>query len=239
MKTRNAVREAGRRHPHGHDISARADTGRTSPAVPRAGSVAFFSGFAALAFLWLGPLPAMSQTAFSPAMLLHLGVVALAAPLIAFGLAGAAIRPGFRAPSMFWPVGASLFEALLVWGWHVPAAHEAAARSQAFFAAQQLSYLAAGLAVWFFALAGRGRQAAAGGVLACFLSFMHMTVLGMLFLLLPVSLYDPALCRGAYGLSPLDDQRLGGMLMIGWGGLAFLAGGLIRAWPLVSGADGR
>ncbi|NLY59705.1 MAG: cytochrome c oxidase caa3-type, assembly factor CtaG-like protein, partial [Gammaproteobacteria bacterium] len=39
-----------------------------------------------LAGLWLGPLPAMSRTAFSAHMLLHLGVVALVAPLLAAGL---------------------------------------------------------------------------------------------------------------------------------------------------------
>lgn len=45
-----------------------------------------------LAGLWLGPLPAMSRTAFSAHMLLHLGVVALVAPLLAAGLVRAGLR---------------------------------------------------------------------------------------------------------------------------------------------------
>jgi putative membrane protein len=198
---------------------------------------AVLCGLTALAVLWLGPLPAMSRGAFSPAMIMHLGVIAFAAPLAGIGLAHAAARLGHQAPPILWPLSASVLEFLAVWGWHVPGAHEAAVRSSGLFAAQQLTFFATALAVWFFAFAGRGRRSAAGGILACLLSFMHMTVLGMILLLAPDVLYDPAICSGAFGLPPLDDQRLGGMLMAGWGGMVFLAGGIARVWCLTGGAE--
>ncbi|MFP4002937.1 MAG: cytochrome c oxidase assembly protein [Alphaproteobacteria bacterium] len=216
---------------------------RTSPAQFRGrtdylAATAILLGLTALAALWLGPLPAISRTAFSPAMIIHLGVIAFAAPLIGIGLAHAAARFSHWAPSMAWPLGASLLEFITVWGWHLPGAHEGAARSTTLFITQQFTFCASALAVWFFAFAGRNRHSAAGGVLACFLSFMHMTLLGMVLLLAPDVLYNPAICNGSFGLSPIGDQRLGGMLMAGWGGLAFLAGGIARAWCLVSGERG-
>lgn len=195
-----------------------------------------FCGLAALAAVWLGPLPAMSRAAFSPSMITHLGVVALAAPLLGIGFANAAARTGYRTSSALWPLAASVLELVAVWGWHMPAAHEAAARSWSFFVAEQLSYLATGLAIWFFAFAGNDRRTAGGGALACFMSFMHMTLLGMVFLWAPSVLYDADICRGAFGLSPLEDQQFGGMLMIGWGSLVYFIGGMARAWHLLGRA---
>ena len=59
------------------------------------------AGVGLLALLWLGPLPEMSRTAFSAHMILHLGIVAAAAPLLAIGLnrtryGFANLRPGLK-----------------------------------------------------------------------------------------------------------------------------------------------
>ena len=200
-------------------------------------SAALILGLAVLAAIWLGPLPALSQTAFSPSMITHLGVVAGAAPLLGLGLARMALEPGLPTRGMSWALAASLLEWAVVWGWHLPGPHEAAARSQGVFAAQQLSYLGSGVAVWFLAFAGRDRATAAGGMLACFMSFMHMTLLGLLFVLAPAALYNADICRGAFSLSPLEDQQFGGMLMIGWGSLVYLVGGIERAWRFIAAPD--
>ena len=45
-------------------------------------------GLLGLAGLWLGPLPRLAASSFSAHMALHMGVVALAAPAIALGIAG-------------------------------------------------------------------------------------------------------------------------------------------------------
>ncbi len=44
-------------------------------------------------------------------------------------------------------------------------------------------------------------------------SLMHMTMLGVLLTLSPRLLYAPEICGTAFGLAPLDTQRLGGAMM--------------------------
>lgn len=194
-------------------------------------------GLLILAALWLGPLPAMSRTAFSLHMILHLGVVALAAPLLAIGLARAGLRLD-RYARASWLSAAFIAELVVVWGWHLPAAHEAAALHTPLFVAQQANFLAAGLAIW---LLGFARQTQQGQVLTLcgfFLTFAHMTMLGLVLIMAPRLIYPPELCLGAFGLQALDDQRLGGMLMAGWSALVYLGATLALAVRLL-GDDER
>jgi putative membrane protein len=190
----------------------------------RRGNASFLAGLLVLAALWLGPLPSLSQTAFSPHMMLHLGIVVVAAPLIAFGLSvhmppmtdfGTALRLCLLA---------LLFEMVAVWGWHVPLLHDAAARNSSLFVLEQTSFLAAGIAVWTAALTARSRETAPAAAIALFLTFTHMTMFGLILTLAPILLYDPDLCRGAFGLDQLQDQHLGGVLMAVGGGLPYLIG---------------
>lgn len=194
---------------------------------------AFTSGVLLLALLWLGPLPDMARRAFSPHMILHLGVTVVAAPLIALGLVGLARDRAVRHPVAL-ALGASLFEMLVVWGWHAPTLHEAAAARLPAFMAQQASFLAAGILIWAAAYSGTGRTMAGVGVFAMLFTFMHMAMLGLLLALAPDLVYAPAFCLGAWGLEPLDDQRLGGALMAVFGGLPYLAGGLALTWRMLT-----
>lgn len=195
------------------------------------------AGIVLLGILWAGPLPEMSRRAFSPHMILHLGVAVLAAPLIAVGLArmDAVAR---HVPGTFaFAVLASALEMLVVWGWHAPAPHEAAARNETWFVAQQASFLFAGLAVWLVAFSGRTRARSAAGAFAMLLTFIHMAMLGVLLALAPEILYAPDVCLGAFGLDRLDDQRLGGTLMAVAGGTPFLVGGIVLAHRVLEGPD--
>ena len=80
----------------------------------------------------------------------------------------------------------------MVWTWHAPSLHAAARASSAVMALEQACFLVAGLVVWLSAF-GRGRGPAravwAGGILALFLTSMHMTLLGALLALSPRPLY--------------------------------------------------
>lgn len=192
------------------------------------------AGFLCLALLWLGPLPAMSRTAFSAHMLLHLGVVALAAPLLAIGLVRLGLSLDRLANPRGWVVLAFAMEMLVVWGWHAPALHEAAARQAGVFVLQQASFLAVGLGVWLVGFATCQRQVMATALLGFALTFAHMSMLGLLLILAPRLLYPAELCLGAFGFEALDDQRFGGILMAGWGGLAYLAGGLALGARLIA-----
>ena len=199
------------------------------------------AGLVLLAALWLGPLPGLASASFSAHMTLHMGVVAVAAPLLAGGLAGTARDPVLRAPALFAPIPASLVELVVVWAWHAPSLHHAARHSTAGLVAEQASFLLSGLLVWLAAFGGRARRAAnrrGAGVLALLLTSMHMTLLGALLALSPRPLYTHAHAAGGV-LSPLADQHLGGAIMLLLGGLSYLAGGLVLMVQLLRDVEGR
>lgn len=178
----------------------------------------------ALAIAWLGLAPFSDRLGFLGHMTMHVMVIALAAPLLAVGLAGTRGDPTPYVPILFAPMIATVLEFVVVWGWHAPALHFAARTSPAVLMAEQASFLAAGLLVWLSAL-GRGAPSIPG-ILALFLTSMHMTLLGALLVLSPRLLFDPAIC-GVGWFGPLQDQHLGGILMLLVGGASYLTGGLV------------
>lgn len=191
---------------------------------------------------WSGPLPEMTMSSFAAHMVLHVTLVAIAAPLIAVAVAGTRFDPTFHAPWLFAPLTALVIEFFVVWGWHAPSPHLAARLTHEGFVAEQVSFLCAGLLVWLSAFGGlahdRGR--AAGGVAAMLLTSMHMTLLGALFLLAPrVLCTPPTEIEGVLRLTPLQDQQVGGTLMLAVGGLAYLAGGLVLARRLLASPAGE
>lgn len=66
---------------------------------------------------------------------------------------------------------------------------------------------------------------AAAGIVGLLLASMHMTLLGALLALSPRSLYGHV-GTAAFGLSVLEDQQLGGVLMLLVAGTVYLLGGL-------------
>jgi putative membrane protein len=180
------------------------------------------AGLLALAGAWLGPLPALARHLFAAHMTVHLAVVAVGAPLIALAVAGTRFDPVRYAPAFFAAIPASLAEFVIVWVWHAPALHHAARHDAATFVAEQGAFLLAGLWLWLSAFGGapRARAArAATGVIALLLTSMHMTLLGALIALSPRPLYS-------VGDSALQDQHVGGAIMLLVGGAVYLAGGL-------------
>ena len=168
------------------------------------------TGGAVLLLAWLSPAPAPLWP-FADHMVRHMAIVAVAAPLLALGLRGVALR---AIP----PLLATLVEFAAVWGWHLPTAHAAAQTSAAAFAAEQASFLGAGLLLWLAVLHPGRQLAGAGGML---LTSMHMTLLGALLILAQRPLYPSAICGGP------ADQQLGGMIMLGLGTPIYILAGLI------------
>lgn len=167
---------------------------------------------AVLAALWLLPLERWLP-GFPLHMVRHMGLVAVAAPLLVIGLPGLARRLRID------PLLATAIEFVVVWGWHLPRLHGAARTSALPFVAEQASFLAAGLLVWAGCLGARQPLAGAGGLL---LTSMHMTLLGALLTLAPRDLYA-AWC----GTAPnLGAQQLGGMVMLAIGTPIYLVAGL-------------
>lgn len=198
------------------------------------------TGLLVLAVVWLGPLPQMASRAFFAHMTMHMGVVAVAAPLVALGLAGGRFDPARYAPAIFAAVPASVVELVVVWAWHAPALHHAARSEALWFAVEQGSFLLTGLLMWLSAFGGgshRVNQRRAAGIVGLLLTSMHMTLLGALLALSPRPLYHHS--AGHFGLTPIEDLHLGGSIMLIVGGISYLAGGLWLTAGLVRGTDAK
>jgi putative membrane protein len=187
------------------------------------------AGLLLLAILWLGILAFGERDSFSIHMIVHMGVVAGAAPLIALGLSGSRQDLTMRWP-WFTPVLASMVELVAVWGWHLPAARELAEASWLVTALEQASFLAAGVLLWLSCLGGaldgrEGRRLA--GTFGLLFTSMHMTLLGALLALSPRPLYGSAdvSCFGV-PLSAAVDQQAGGVVMLLVGAIVYLLGGV-------------
>jgi putative membrane protein len=88
-------------------------------------------------------------------------------------------------------------------------------------------FFVAGVFVWLSAFGGnsaRRSNRSAAGLVALLLTAMHMTLLGALLALSPRPLYAHP---GEFsGLTAIDDQHLGGAIMLLIGGVSYLLGGL-------------
>jgi putative membrane protein len=193
----------------------------------------FVAGIGVLTAAWLGPLSALAQRMFAAHMVMHVAVIAIAAPLLAIAIAGSRRDPVRCMPAVFSPVPASVIELVVVWVWHAPALHHLARHGDAMQALEQGSFLLAGLLVWLAAFGGSHAQRAdraVASVTGLLLTSMHMTLLGVLLAVADRDLYGHA---GAFGFDALQDQHLGGVIMLCVGGLAYLAGALYRVSGLL------
>ncbi|MEN2506962.1 cytochrome c oxidase assembly protein [Stutzerimonas stutzeri] len=189
-------------------------------------------GLATLGAVWLGPLPAMADRLFVGHMLMHMLVVAVAAPLLAIGLAGGRLDFSARLPILFSPILASVIELFVVWAWHMPTLHHAARTSTGAELLEQGSYMVAGLLVWLAAFGGVRHRRALAGIAGLLLTSMHMTLLGVLLAMSGRPLYQHT-GSALSGLSPLEDQQMGGVIMLAFGGSAYLIGGLYLLFGLL------
>lgn len=183
-------------------------------------------GLAVLALVWAGPLLSNWRESFAAHMVAHMGVVAIAAPLIAIGLPER-LRPGTSMPLAL-PLLASVVELVIVWGWHAPALRAAAESSTLVTAVEQASFLAAGLLLWSTSIAGATQRVhAAAGAAALLLTSIHMTLLGALLSLSQRPLFGEGqvTCFGLV-LSDIQDQQIGGVVMLLVGAAVYLGGGV-------------
>jgi putative membrane protein len=157
-------------------------------------------------------------------MIMHMSVVALAAPLLSLGIAGSRHDPTYRQAWLFKAVPLSVLELVIVWAWHTPVLHHAARQSATGLMLEQGTFLASGLLVWIASLGGgpEDRERQASGVVALLLTSMHMTLLGALIALAP----RPLFAHGVGDDVALAQQHTGGAVMLLVGGLVYLGGGI-------------
>lgn len=182
------------------------------------------AGWGALALLivvFISPLCALSSALFSARVLHHVLLIAGVAPLLA--LAFPVRRLG--SPSLAMLVG---IHAVVLWLWHAPAAYAWGLESVPAYWLMQLTLLGSAWLLWRGVLS-RGSQG--GALLALVATIGQMGLLGALIVFAPQPLYGVHLTSTeAWGLSPLADQQLAGLLMWVPAMLPYLGAGLWMAW---------
>jgi putative membrane protein len=196
----------------------------------------------------VSPVHALGQFLFSVHMTQHELLMVVAAPLLVLGRPGRiwllALPPSFARRAMqrvrliggerVWdalvnPFVATLVHALALWLWHVPILFVAAHTSEWAHALQHASFLLTALLFWHAVLFGARREAGFGlGVLYLFFTAMHSGALGALITFAAAPWYPGnAQVADAWGLSLLEDQQIGGLIMWVPGGLVYVVAALL------------
>lgn len=183
-------------------------------------------GVVVLAVAFVSPLCALSAALFSARVLHHLALVAVAAPLLGHAQMRARLAGGVSLPVAF------LLQALALWVWHLPAAYDAAMGHMGLYWVMQGTLLGPAVLFWMRVLDPAQSTGRAGiGLVA---TYVQMALLGALLTFAPVPLYAiHAVAPLQFGLTPLADQQLGGLIMWVPACLPYLvAGALIarRGW---------
>jgi cytochrome c oxidase assembly factor CtaG len=220
----------------------------------------FYAGWLTLALALVSPIHELGEQLFSAHMLQHEILILVSAPLISAAHPGAtmlwAFAPGHRVNLGGWvhaveastpiafltrPLVAWLLEAFALWIWHIPALYQATLTSDWIHAAQHLSFFVTAALFWS-ALYGVSRSAMTYGA-ATFYVFgtaAHCSALGALFTFSTILWYPVyKQTTQSWGLSPLQDQQLGGVIMWVPSGLVFILIGLVLFAKWLKESDHR
>jgi putative membrane protein len=229
-------------------------------------AAAFASGWLALVVALVSPLHRWGSMLFSAHMTQHEVLMLVAAPMLVLGKPVIAMLKGLptgwardlvRWTSASWwqviwhflinPFVAWIIHAAVLWLWHVPMLFEATLKSDFVHALQHLSFLLSALLFWWAVMQGPSRALNYGvAVLYMFGTALHSGALGAL-ITFARTVWYPAYTKTAppWGMTALEDQQFGGIIM--WvpactvyivAGLALAAGSIrsseerVRRWEL-------
>jgi len=105
----------------------------------------------------------------------------------------------------------TVLHGVAIWAWHAPALFDAALTNPLLHRLQHLSFFATAILFWWSVLRRNSAGVAAWHVFA---TMLHTSALGALMALAPRMLYQTdAISASSWGLTPLDDQQLAGIIM--------------------------
>jgi putative membrane protein len=203
----------------------------------------FGAGWLLLVIGLISPLHRLGEVLFSAHMAQHELLMAAAAPLLVLGRPIVAfvwaVPPSWRRTAGSWsaarpvrevwstltrPLVAWTLHAIAIWLWHAPPLYQATIASDAIHTLQHLSFLGTGLLFWWSLFRGRqGRLGTPFAVVYLFTTAVHTSLLGAL-LTFSSRLWYPlyASSTSVWGLTPLEDQQLAGVIMWVPAGLAYV-----------------
>jgi putative membrane protein len=222
----------------------------------------FALALVALGVALLSPLDALSSALASAHMVQHLLLMLVAAPLLALSAPSSAILRGcplavrrasgrwrrrlglthrnlavLRHPAVVW-----LLQVGVLWFWHAAVPYDAALASEPLHLLEHASFLATAVLFWHVLISPRGRgQVSPGlGVLLVFGMAMQSVFLSALLTFARTPWYSGyADTTAPWGLDPLADQQLAGVIMWIPAGVVYLAAALtlLAAWVRATERD--
>ena len=193
-------------------------------------TLAFLGAWLSLVAALVSPLHWLGEHLFSFHMIEHEILMAVSAPLLVVAMpvgtlfwafprairlaAGRLLKgPAISASWAWLSAGrnATIVHGVAIWGWHAPVLFDAAVTSVAIHRLQHFSFLLTAILFWWSVFRRSNSGAAAWHL---FVTMLHTSVLGALMALAPRLLYQPRSASVAnWGLTPLEDQQLAGLIM--------------------------
>jgi putative membrane protein len=172
--------------------------------------------------IFISPFCALSSALFSARVLHHVLLIAAVAPLLALAF------PVRRMPS---PPLAALagLHTIILWVWHMPAPYGWGLASVPAYWLMQTSLLVSAWLLWRAILGSTAHPGAA--LVALVATVGQMGLLAALIVFAPRPLYAAHFAStAAWGMNPLTDQQLAGLLMWVPASLPYLGIGLWLVW---------
>jgi cytochrome c oxidase assembly factor CtaG len=244
-------------------VWARAGRGR---GIGRRQVVCFGAGVGILALALMSPIDALADDLFSAHMLQHVLLAVAAPPLLVAGEPVLAVMwtlsPERRRSVVRWlrqrraitaawrlltaPRLAWAIHAAVLWLWHVPALYRSALDVPFLHALEHVSFVGTASLIWWGILhpaSQRSRRVSYGiGVVVLFATMLQSGALGAL-ITLSHRVWYPFQSAGAaaWGITPLDDQQVAGLIMWVGGGLLqlVLVNVLVFTWMRENERYGR
>jgi cytochrome c oxidase assembly factor CtaG len=193
-------------------------------------AAAFGLGWFTLAGALVSPLHWLGEHLFTFHMIEHEIVMAISAPLLVASrpigtmlwalprharvAAGRLLRRHGVVTAWDWLSSggnATVLHGIAIWAWHAPVLFDSAVTNVAMHRLQHLSFLLTAMLFWWSALYRSNSGLAAWHL---FVTMMHTGILGALMALAPKVLYQAQTESAAeWGLTPLQDQQLAGLIM--------------------------
>ena len=190
----------------------------------------YAAGWFSLAGALLSPLHWLGEHLFTFHMIEHEIIMAVSAPLLVLSRPLAAFLWALPKCARVWigraakrklcqaiwirlahPRNATVIHGVVIWAWHAPPLFDAAVLSETLHRLQHLTFFSTALLFWW-ALVRRTDYGVATWHL--FVTMIHTSILGALMALAPRVLYLAQTAESlAWGLTPLEDQQLAGIVM--------------------------
>jgi len=188
------------------------------------------AGWLSLLGSLVSPLHSLGEQLFTFHMIEHEIIMAVSAPLLVLAnpvgtllwslprslrvFVGRAMRHASITKCWNWMTEgthATIIHGIAIWAWHWPVLFDAAILDIAIHRLQHLSFFLSAVLFWWSVFRRSEAGAAAWHV---FITMMHTSVLGALMALAPRVLYGAQTATSsAWGLTPLEDQQLAGIVM--------------------------